>query len=52
MGATKRARVDRGMVPEMRVTCDEEGNGDGYKSDGDEEKPRQTVYGIYAEVLA
>ena len=55
MAATKRARVDRGMVTEMRVVgnkegeamtrrmalvtrvaCDEEDEGDGYKSDGDE----------------
>ncbi len=55
MAAMKRVRVDRGMVTEMRVVgnkegeamtrrmalvtrvaCDDEGDGDGYKSDGDE----------------
>ncbi len=34
---TKRARVmTRRMALVMRVVCDEEGDGDGYKSDGDE----------------
>ena len=31
MAATKRARVDRGMVTEMRVVADEEGKGDDEK---------------------
>jgi hypothetical protein len=29
MAATKRVRVDRGMVMEMRVACDKEGDGNG-----------------------
>ncbi len=37
MAATKRARVDRGMVTEMRVVGDEEGKGNDEKDDvGDE----------------
>ncbi len=37
MAATKRARVDRAMVMEMRVAGDEEGEGDDKKDDvGDE----------------
>ena len=62
MAATKRARVDRAMVTEMRVVgnnrarattrrialvtrvaCDEEGDGDGYKSNGDEGDARATA---------
>ncbi len=33
MAATKRARLDRGMVMEMRVVGDEEGEGDDEKDD-------------------
>jgi hypothetical protein len=34
---TKRARaMTRRMALVTRVACDEEGDGDGYKSDGDE----------------
>ncbi len=37
MAATKRARVDRAMVMEIRVVGDEEGKGDDEKDDvGDE----------------
>jgi hypothetical protein len=37
MAATKRARVDRGMVMEMRVVGDEEGKGNNQKDGvGDE----------------
>jgi hypothetical protein len=37
MAATKRARVDRAMVTEIRVVGDEEGKGDDEKDDvGDE----------------
>ncbi len=37
MAATKRARVDRAMVTEMRVVGDEEGKGNDEKDDvGDE----------------
>ncbi len=37
MAATKRARVDRAMVTEIRVVGDEEGKGDDKKDDvGDE----------------
>jgi hypothetical protein len=37
MAATKRARVDRGMVTEMREVGDKEGEGDGEKDGvGDE----------------
>ncbi len=37
MAATKRARVERGMVTEMRVVGDEEGKGDDEKDGvGDE----------------
>ena len=34
MAATKRARVDRAMVTEMRVVGDEEGEGDDEKDGG------------------
>jgi hypothetical protein len=33
--ATKRARVVRVMVTQMRVVCNKEGDGNGGKSDGD-----------------
>jgi hypothetical protein len=42
MAATKRARVDRAMVMEIRVVGDEEGEGDDEKDDvGDEGGVRQ-----------
>ncbi len=42
MAATKRARVDRAMVMEMRVVGDEEGKDDHKKDDvGDEGGVRQ-----------
>ncbi len=42
MAATKRARVDRGMVTKMRVVGDKEGKGDNKKDDvGDEGGVRQ-----------
>ncbi len=42
IAATKRARVDRGMVTEMRVVGDKEGKGDDKNDDvGDEGGVRQ-----------
>ncbi len=42
MAATKRARVDRAMVTEIRVVGDEEGKGDDEKDEvGDEGGVRQ-----------
>ncbi len=71
MAATKRARVDRGMVTEMRVVamkrarattrrmalatrvaCDEEGDGNGYKSNGDEGNGRATATRAMVMVMA
>ncbi len=44
MAATKRAKVDRGMVMEMRVVGDEEGEGNDEKDGiGDEGGVRQRV---------
>ena len=37
MAATKRARLDRAMVTEMRVVGDEEGKGDNEKDGGGDE---------------
>ncbi len=46
MAATKRARVDRGMVTEMRVVDDEEGEGDDEKDGiGDKGGVRQRGQG-------
>jgi hypothetical protein len=39
----KRARAARAMASATRVVCDEEGDGDGYKSDGDEVGRRVTA---------
>ena len=42
MAATKRVRVERGMVTEIRMVGDEEGEGDDEKDDvGDEGGVRQ-----------
>ena len=44
MAATKRARaMTRMMMLVTRVACDEEGDGDGYKSDGNEGDGRATA---------
>jgi hypothetical protein len=40
---TKRARAARAMALATRVACDEEGDGDGGKSDGNEGGGRATV---------
>ncbi len=46
MAATKRVRVDRGMVTEMRVVGDEEGEGDDEKDGvGDEDGVRRRGLG-------
>ncbi len=40
---TKRARAARAMASATRVACDEEGDGNGGKSDGNEGGGRATV---------
>ncbi len=55
MAATKRARVDRGMVTEMRVVGDEEGKGDDEKDGvGDEGLPpcwHRSTHGFYTTII-